>query len=139
MAAILKSGLRIMPHSGGRVGKGIYLADCHEKSAGYAGSAQGTTIMFLVEAALGKQCEIVNDDHTLTSAPNGFDSVLAKGRIAPSSDGDVELRIDKKPVKVCSKNPESVASAQNSSFHHNEFLIYKESQHRIRYILTFDN
>ena len=26
VAAILKSGLRIMPHSGGRVGKGIYLA-----------------------------------------------------------------------------------------------------------------
>ena len=25
VAAILKSGLRIMPHSGGRVGKGIYL------------------------------------------------------------------------------------------------------------------
>ncbi|CAN0496018.1 unnamed protein product, partial [Laminaria digitata] len=26
VAAIIKSGLRIMPHSGGRVGKGIYLA-----------------------------------------------------------------------------------------------------------------
>ena len=26
VASILKSGLRIMPHSGGRVGKGIYLA-----------------------------------------------------------------------------------------------------------------
>ena len=26
VAAILNSGLRIMPHSGGRVGKGIYLA-----------------------------------------------------------------------------------------------------------------
>ena len=35
VAAILKSGLRIMPHSGGRVGKGIYLADQHEKSASY--------------------------------------------------------------------------------------------------------
>jgi poly [ADP-ribose] polymerase len=26
VAAILKSGLRIMPHSGGRVGSGVYLA-----------------------------------------------------------------------------------------------------------------
>ena len=35
VAAILKSGLRIMPHSGGRVGRGIYLADQHQKSAAY--------------------------------------------------------------------------------------------------------
>ena len=35
VAAILKSGLRIMPHSGGRVGKGIYLASENAKSAGY--------------------------------------------------------------------------------------------------------
>ena len=27
VAAILKSGLRIMPHSGGRVGRGIYMAN----------------------------------------------------------------------------------------------------------------
>jgi hypothetical protein len=35
VAAILKSGLRIMPHSGGRVGKGIYFASENDKSAGY--------------------------------------------------------------------------------------------------------
>ena len=35
VAAILKSGLRIMPHSGGRVGKGIYLASENSKSAAY--------------------------------------------------------------------------------------------------------
>jgi len=35
VAAILASGLRIMPHSGGRVGKGIYLASENSKSAGY--------------------------------------------------------------------------------------------------------
>ncbi len=35
VAAIFKSGLRIMPHSGGRVGRGIYLADCQAKSANY--------------------------------------------------------------------------------------------------------
>lgn len=35
VAAILKSGLRIMPHSGGRVGKGIYFASENAKSAGY--------------------------------------------------------------------------------------------------------
>ncbi len=35
VAAVLKTGLRIMPHSGGRVGKGIYLASEHSKSAAY--------------------------------------------------------------------------------------------------------
>lgn len=35
VAAILKTGLRIMPHSGGRVGRGIYFASENNKSAGY--------------------------------------------------------------------------------------------------------
>lgn len=35
VAAILKSGLRIMPHSGGRVGAGIYFASEGSKSASY--------------------------------------------------------------------------------------------------------
>lgn len=35
VAAILTTGLRIMPHSGGRVGKGIYFASENSKSAGY--------------------------------------------------------------------------------------------------------
>lgn len=35
VAAILKGGLRIMPHSGGRVGKGIYFASENAKSASY--------------------------------------------------------------------------------------------------------
>jgi poly [ADP-ribose] polymerase len=51
VAAILNSGLRIMPHSGGRVGRGIYLADQHGKSSAYVGPAnykgQQQAIMFL--------------------------------------------------------------------------------------------
>lgn len=35
VAAILKSGLRIMPHSGGRVGRGIYFASDFRKSFAY--------------------------------------------------------------------------------------------------------
>ncbi|KAJ1560509.1 Poly [ADP-ribose] polymerase 3, partial [Nowakowskiella sp. JEL0078] len=40
VAAILNSGLRIMPHSGGRVGRGIYLASENSKSYGYVGWAK---------------------------------------------------------------------------------------------------
>ena len=39
VATILKSGLRIMPHSGGRVGRGIYFASENSKSAGYGVSS----------------------------------------------------------------------------------------------------
>ena len=35
VVAILKSGLRIMPHSGGRVGRGIYFASENQKSSCY--------------------------------------------------------------------------------------------------------
>ena len=35
VAAILKAGLRIMPHACGRVGRGLYLANEHSKSAAY--------------------------------------------------------------------------------------------------------
>ena len=136
VAAILKNGLRIMPHSRGRVGSGIYLADQHEKSAWYVSPAQNTIIMFLVEAALGKQFEINQDDSSLMSAPQGYDSVLAKGSKAPHL--EAELTIDGKSVKVPHGKPKAVKTAKGSSFSHNEFLIYKESQHRIRYVLAFD-
>ena len=35
VAAILKAGLRIMPHACGRVGRGLYLANQQSKSASY--------------------------------------------------------------------------------------------------------
>ena len=62
VVAILKTGLRIMPHSGGRVGKGIYFASENSKSAGYVGTAndgkQNIGIMFLNEVALGREHHI---------------------------------------------------------------------------------
>jgi poly [ADP-ribose] polymerase len=57
VAAICKGGLRIMPHSSGRVGAGIYLASEQSKSAAYVQPdySSGTGVMFLCEAALGRQ------------------------------------------------------------------------------------
>lgn len=145
VAAILKSGLRIMPHSGGRVGRGIYLADMQEKSASYVravparqGSGQ-RAIMFLVEAALGAQHEVTRDGpHAsgLSAAPSGFDSVLARGTHAPDAAFDQSLSLDGREVQV----PQGPVRATGvaSSFQHNEFLVYNEGQHRIRYVLLFD-
>ena len=48
VAAILKGGLRIMPHSGGRVGKGIYFASENSKSAGYGKTFASLSDMLLM-------------------------------------------------------------------------------------------
>mmetsp|Transcript_12591 Transcript_12591/g.37750 ORF Transcript_12591/g.37750 Transcript_12591/m.37750 type:complete len:343 (-) Transcript_12591:259-1287(-) len=140
VAAIVKSGLRIMPHSGGRVGRGIYLADQHAKSAGYccdamAPNGKRATLMFLVEAALGKECAIQKDDSSLRKAPGGYDSVVARGRVEPDPSGDTTLVFDGKEIAV--PQSKEVKTGRQSSFHHNEFLLYDEAQHRIRYVLRF--
>eukprot|EP00037_Helgoeca_nana_P032037 m.411830 g.411830 ORF g.411830 m.411830 type:complete len:617 (+) comp28747_c0_seq1:1808-3658(+) len=140
VAAILKSGLRIMPHSGGRVGAGIYLADQHTKSAGYCSGAiapngKHAVIMFLVEAALGKEKAILQDDSSLKVAPKGFDCVVARGRVEPDGAKDATLTLDGKKVKV--PQAKEKQTDRQTSFHHNEFLVYNEAQHRIRYVLRF--
>jgi len=87
-SAILKTGLRIMPHSGGRVGRGLYFASENNKSAGYVQTAKNNKgkdigIMFLNEVALGKENHIQKDDSSLKKPPNGYDSVVALGQREP--------------------------------------------------------
>ena len=47
--------------------------------------------MFLCEVALGKEHGITRDDSSLKAAPQGFDSVVAKGRTEPGMLTDFEL------------------------------------------------
>lgn len=93
-AAITATGLRIMG-SGGRVGTGIYLADEAGKSGHYVRTSQdGTGVMFLAEAALGKIFEVTKetrDVHSLRAAPAGFNSVKAVGRSCPDPSVNVCL------------------------------------------------
>ncbi|KAJ8301262.1 hypothetical protein KUTeg_020249 [Tegillarca granosa] len=139
VAAILKSGLRIMPHSGGRVGRGIYFASENSKSAGYVRTAGNTGIMFLNEVVLGKEHHITRDDSSLTKAPPGYDCIIAKGWNEPDPKKDTSIQIEGKKVTVPQGKPVS-QSAYNrkSSFDQSEYLIYKESQNRIRYLLLID-
>ena len=84
-----------MPHSGGRVGSGIYLASENGKSAGYTACHGNVGVMFLCEAVLGDQKEINADgvvgwkEKDPVSA-EGKDSVLAVGMTEP--DPKVRLR-----------------------------------------------
>ncbi|XP_035402506.1 protein mono-ADP-ribosyltransferase PARP3 isoform X2 [Cygnus atratus] len=136
IAAILKNGLRIMPHSGGRVGRGIYFASENSKSACYVGcTAQRVGIMFLTEVALGKPYRITCDDPTLRQPPAGYDSVLACGRTEPDPAQDEEVLLDGKKVLVCQGKPIPMPAYKESSFSQSEYLIYQESQCRIRYLV----
>lgn len=136
IAAILKSGLRIMPHSGGRVGKGLYFASDNSKSAGYVSPTSNRIgIMFLNEVALGKEYRIIHDDSTLRKPPDGYDSVIACGQTEPDPADDKELILDEKKVLVSQGKPIPIPKYQDSHFSQSEYLIYQESQCRIRYLV----
>lgn len=143
VVAILKSGLRIMPHARGRVGRGLYFASENGKSAGYVGTTgdssrwghcAGVGYMFLVEVALGKENQISKDDSSLTAAPSGFDCVHAMGHTEPDPSKDTKLSFEGNDVVVPQGNPIQTEWTK-SSFSQSEYLIYKESQARIRYML----
>ncbi|XP_070758518.1 protein mono-ADP-ribosyltransferase PARP3 [Enoplosus armatus] len=138
VAAILKSGLRIMPHSGGRVGRGIYFASENSKSAGYVRTSKNTGVMFLNEVALGKEYTITRDNSSLKKAPAGFDSVVARGSVEPDPSKDVFVTLEGKKVAVPQGKPIAQAQFSDSSFSNSEYLIYKESQCRIRYLLELN-
>ncbi|XP_048403741.1 protein mono-ADP-ribosyltransferase PARP3 [Stegostoma tigrinum] len=134
VAAILKTGLRIMPHSGGRVGCGIYFASENSKSAGYVGfTSKGVGVMFLSEVALGKEHSIFQNNSRLKSAPKGFDSVVARGTTEPDCSQDKEFIFEGKKVMVPQGKP--VNMNLQSHFSQSEYVIYKESQARLRYLL----
>ncbi|XP_039626657.1 protein mono-ADP-ribosyltransferase PARP3-like, partial [Polypterus senegalus] len=136
IAAILKSGLRIMPHSGGRVGKGIYFASEYSKSESFVWRTSNRIgIMFLNEVALGKEYTITTDDSTLVRAPNGYDCVVARGRTEPNASKDTSIILDGKKVMVPQGKPRSQKKYSTSYFSQSEYVIYKESQCRIRYLL----
>lgn len=135
VAAILKSGLRIMPHSGGRVGRGIYFASENCKSAGYVRTSKNIGVMFLSEVALGKEKTITKDDCSLKKAPPGFDSVVARGSVEPDPSKDVFITLEGKKIAVPQGKAIDQPQFSNSHFGNSEYLIYKESQCRLRYLL----
>lgn len=138
VVAILKSGLRIMPHAGGRVGRGLYFASENGKSAGYVGttnaSKQNIGYMFLVEVALGKENPIQANNCSLKKAPAGFDCVVAKGNTEPDPKKDTEVTFEGKKVVVPQGKPIKTEFTK-SHFSQTEYLVYNENQARIRYML----
>ena len=88
--------------------------------------------MFLNEVVLGKQKEIYQIDTSLTAAPPGYDSVLAKGRQEPDPKFDEKLKFDDCDIIVPIGKPKQ--HCIDTSFGYSEYLVYKESQVRMRYL-----
>jgi poly [ADP-ribose] polymerase len=110
---IMQGGLKIKPHSavhtGSMFGSGIYFADQSSKSANYcwgfnSSLRQDSYFLFVCDVATGKVKEFNDTQMHLSSAPNGYNSVLGK---------------------------------KGRSLDHNEYIVYKESQVRIKYIIEF--
>lgn len=93
-------------------------------------------VMYLAEAALGQEYNITRDDASLKQAPAGFHSVVARGSREPDASQDVKLTLDGNAVLVPQGQPVQVSEYAGSSFSQSEYLLYKESQARIRYMLT---
>jgi len=128
IVAILTGGLRIMPHSGGRVGRGLYFASENGKSASYVGTvSEGKKkigFMFLNEIALGKEHSITADDPTLRVPPPGYDSIVARGRVEPDPKKDITMKGKFGSVTVPQGKPIDRAEYAHSSFFNSEYLIY---------------
>jgi len=135
VAAICGTGLRIMPHSGGRVGKGIYFASENGKSIQYIGPAGNIAVMFLAEVALGKEHTITRDDSSLKAAPKGYGCIVARGHTEPDPKDDIVWTFEGRKVVVPQGVPIKQPQYAKSSFTHSEYLVYQESQVRLRYAL----
>jgi poly [ADP-ribose] polymerase len=140
VSPIIIHGLRIMPHSGGRVGAGIYLASMQEKSRSYTSGCSKYACMFLVQAVLGKMHPVTQDGSlasSLRKAPQGYDSVYAKGQISPQQWKSITLIDPQNKTQSVQVRAAPAADLEpSSSFYHDEFLANNEAQVRLRYVLT---
>uniref|UniRef100_A0A6B2KXW8 Poly [ADP-ribose] polymerase n=1 Tax=Arcella intermedia TaxID=1963864 RepID=A0A6B2KXW8_9EUKA len=137
--SILSTGLKIMPHSGGRVGSGLYFADMFSKSANYLGYSQNKALILLNEVALGSMEKIREDVPHYTAPSSGYNSVLAEGRVMPDENGDYLdrfLSASGNPVII----PQGEAKTKNfkTSFSHNEYLVYDQTQVAMKYLLMLE-
>jgi len=139
---ILSQGLRIAPPeapaTGYMFGKGIYFADMVSKSANYcfANPQRPEGLALLCQVALGNPCEFKQAQNHLTTAPSGFDCTKGVGRSFPDPKKEVPLPLDAK-CKI-PLGPSVDGNANDLSLLYNEFIVYKTSQVKMRYLIHFD-
>lgn len=134
---ILKKGLQIAPpeapSTGYMFGKGIYFADVSSKSANYcfATKKKNEGLLLLSEVALGNPLS-VNHAEDLSSLPSGYNSAFGIGKIQPAS---FETTVLSPEASVPCGPLEETESDEEFSLFYNEYIVYKTSQVKIKYIL----
>lgn len=133
---ILSTGLRInagnVVKTGSMFGNGLYFANCSTKSAQYM-RATDVGIMLLCEVALGNCYERLNADY-ITKLPTGYHSTHGVGLNTPSQKGHITMSDG---VIVPAGSLESRAG-HTGSLQYDEFIVYDQSQVRIRYLFILN-
>jgi poly [ADP-ribose] polymerase len=91
--------------------------------------------MFLNEVVLGKEYHVEQNHSHLKEAPAKHDSVVAQGQTEPDPKDDAKLKFDGVDVVVPAGKPVQRSKYKESHFSQSEYLVYKESSVRIRYLL----
>lgn len=145
IAGILKDGLRIpmtdnQISNGIILGKGIYFADSISKSFNYCNAykTDNTGFVFLCEVALGENiedCPTMVDHHDIVMAPEftarkGLGKNILSSELYTSDDGFLRnVKIPRGPFVV--RTNYNI----NSTFLHDEYVVFDVDRYRFRYII----
>jgi len=135
---ILSQGLKIAPPeapaSGYMFGKGIYAANSFAKSVNYCDSHTDEHLMFVCEMCIGETYNCT-DAEPITKLPGDKHSTWGQGQASPDP---ALLLVTPKGIGVplgplLDRNKIEDAFA----LHYDEFIVYDQSQIRLKYIIKF--
>jgi len=129
---ILSSGLRINPgnvvKTGSMFGNGIYFANCCTKSAQYM-KTNDTGILLLCDVALGNCYEKLNAEY-ITKLPAGYHSTHGVGQYTPAKREYVTLP----DGLIVPMGKLEARPGHTGALYYDEFIVYDQSQIRIKYL-----
>ena len=134
-AGILSQGLRIAPPeapvTGYLFGKGIYFSEAVSKAATYcfAKTSKGQGLLLLCEVTLGNMQEYTSPT-SVTKLPENIHSVKGCGTVM-TDPADVEITGD----GLIIPHGRCIPSKVKSSLQFNEFIVYSQSQVKMKYLL----
>jgi len=131
---ILSTGLRINPgnvvKAGSMFGNGLYFANCSTKSAQYMRVSHGQVgIMLLCEVALGNCYQRYSADY-IYKLPDNYHSTWGIGCVTP----DVTKQKVLSDGTIVPMGPLITNTGQTGSLQYDEFIVYDQSQVRIKYL-----
>lgn len=138
---ILSKGMLLNPganvtKTGAMFGHGLYFANCSTKSANYMGIGTSTKsvpgIMILCEVALGTCLELYQaQSHNSLIMP--YSSVRGVGQNTPDPAQNVVLEDG-----LIIPTGDLIQAGNNSSLYYDEYIVYDQSQVRIKYLILFE-